>query len=294
MSIVSLVKFDEQRMSLQQSIEKSFDLINFQFNMAVKKIAIKPNMCYYWDYSTGETTDPKFVSALVDVIRKHLSKKAEISIVESDASAMKCRYAFRMLGYEKMAAKKGVRLLNLTNDETKKVETTVRGKTFEFLLPRTIAEADLFINVPKIKYMRKVEISGALKNLFGCNPYPRKYKYHKQLDEVIVGLNKIMKPNLCILDGIVIRGIETMRVGLIMASTDPVAIDAAASEIAGANPRSIAHLKLAYQEKLGNINFVQKGESLNYFRELFPRKNIKYRSRRFLSALYNHLVPQQS
>jgi uncharacterized protein (DUF362 family) len=270
MSIVSLVKFDEQRMSLQQSIGKSLDLINFQFNTAVKKIAIKPNMCYYWDYSTGETTDPKFVSALVDVIRKHLSKKTEISIVESDASAMKCRYAFRMLGYEKMAAEKGVRLVNLTNDKTKKVETTIRGKTCEFLLPRTIAEADLFINVPKIKYMQKVEISGTLKNLFGCNPY------------------------LCILDGIIIRGIETMKLGLIMASTDPVAIDAAASEIAGANPRSIVHLKLAYQEKLGNINFIQKGESLNYFRKLFPRKNIKYRSRRILSALYNRLVPQQS
>ena len=294
MSIVSLVKFDEQSMSLQQTIGKSLDLIDFQFSMNVKKIAIKPNMCYYWDSSTGETTDPKFVNALVDVIRNHLSQKIEISIVESDASAMKCRYAFRMLGYEKMAAEKGVKLINLADDETRKVETEVRGKAYEFLLPRTIADADLFINVPKIKYMRKVEISGALKNIFGCNPYPRKYQYHNQLDEVIVGLNKIMKSDLCILDGIIIRGIETRRLGLILASTDIVAIDAAASEIAGANPRSIRHLKLAYQEKLGNINFVQKGESLNYFKELFPRKNTNYRTRRVFSALYNRLVPQQS
>ena len=107
MSTVGIVKFYERGISLQQAIGKSLNLIDFQFNMDVKKIAIKPNMCYYWDYSTGETTDPKFVSALVDVIRNQMSKKAEVSIVESDASAMKCRYAFRILGYEKMAVEKG-------------------------------------------------------------------------------------------------------------------------------------------------------------------------------------------
>lgn len=60
---MSLVKFDEQSMSLQQAIEKALDLIHFQFNPKVQKIAIKLNLCYYWDYSTGETTNPKFVSA---------------------------------------------------------------------------------------------------------------------------------------------------------------------------------------------------------------------------------------
>ena len=98
MSLVSLVKFNKQGISLQEAIEESLNLINFQFNSKIQKIAIKPNMCYYWDYSTGETTSPKFVSALIDVIRNCASQKVEISVVESDASAMECKYAFRMLG----------------------------------------------------------------------------------------------------------------------------------------------------------------------------------------------------
>ena len=73
-----------------------------------------------------------------------------------------------------------------------------------------------------------------------------------------------------------------------MTSTDPVAIDAAASEIAGINPHSIKYLDLASKEKIGNINFIPKGEPPNYFKNLFPRKTMKYRSREFLSKIYTH------
>jgi len=290
MSLVSLVKFNKQGISLQEAIEESLNLINFQFNSKIQKIAIKPNMCYYWDYSTGETTSPKFVSALIDVIRNCASQKVEISVVESDASAMECKYAFRMLGYEKMAKEKGVKLVNLTNDQAEKVKVTVRNKTRQFSLPKTIADADILIDVPKIKYMMMVKLTCALKNIYGCNPYPKKYKYHKQLDETIVSLNKIMKPDLCIIDGIIAKGIKTIKLGLIMTSTDPVAIDAAAAQIAGINPHSVKYITLASKEKIGNINFTPKGEPLENFKKLFPRKNMKYRTREILSTLYSHFV----
>ena len=287
MSLVSLVKFNEQSTSLQEAIEKSLDLIHFQFNPKVQKIAIKPNLCYYWDYSTGETTDPKFLSALIDVIRNRASPKVEISIVESDASAMKCKYAFRMLGYEKMAKEKGVKPINLTNDQAENVNVNIGNKNHQFSIPKTLAEVDMLINIPKIKYMPLVKISCALKNVYGCNPYPKKFKYHKWLDEAIISLNKIMRPDLSILDGIIVKGIKTLKLALIMASTDPVAMDAATSKIAGINPHSVRHIVLASKEKIGNINFILKGDDLAYFKELFPRKNMKYRILGLLSTLYN-------
>jgi uncharacterized protein (DUF362 family) len=292
MSLVSLVRFDEQTMSLQEAIEKSLNLINFQFSPNFQKVAIKPNLCYYWDYSTGETTDPRFVSALIDVIRFGASPKVEISVVESDASAMKCEYSFRMLGYEKMAREKGVKLVNLTNDQAEKVKVIVKNKTHEFSIPKTIADADILIDVPKIKYMLGCKLTCALKNIYGCNPYPKKHKYHKWLDETIVSLNKIMKPELCIMDGIVVKGVKTLKLGLIIASKDPVAMDAAASEIAGINPHSVKYLELASKEKIGNINFIPKGEPLEQFKKLYPRKNLKYRVREILSALYSHFFAE--
>ena len=288
MSLVSIVKFDKQNVSLQEGIEKSLKLIDFRFNPKVQKIAIKPNLCYYWDYSTGETTDPIFVSALIDVLRKRISPSVEISVVESDASAMKCKYAFRMLGYEKMTKKKGCKLVNLTNDQAEKVKANVGNKTHLFSLPKTIANADLFINVPKIKYMVGCKLTCALKNIYGCNPYPQKYRYHKRLDETIVSLNKVIKIDLCIIDGIIVKGITTLKLGLIMTSTDPVAIDAAASEITGIDPHSVKYIKLASKEGIGNINFTPKGEPIGHFKKLYPRKNMRYRAKETLFTTYNH------
>lgn len=116
MSLVSLVLAEGgDSIYLSRAIEASLDLIHFNPEKTVKKVAIKPNLCYYYDWSTGETTDPKFVSVLIDILRKRLHLNFDIFVVESDASAMKCKYAFKMLGYEKIArAKFKIRNYTLT------------------------------------------------------------------------------------------------------------------------------------------------------------------------------------
>jgi len=233
-------------------------------------------LCYYWDYSTGQTTDPKFVAALIDVLREQISLDINISIVESDASAMKCKYAFKMLSYEELAQDYNVKLINLSKDESNTVEATAGGQSFRFMIPQTIQNADLKINVPKIKYtMEPIKLTCALKNIFGCNPYPKKFKYHPRLGETIVAINKAMKFNLHIIDGIIVSGIQPRRLGLVMASTDPVAIDTAAAKIAGLNPKTIKYLHLARKEGLGNTTFIPKGEPLEYFKFQYPKKNLK-------------------
>jgi len=232
-------------------------------------------MCYYWDYTTGQTTDPNFVAALVDVIRSQVSSDVHFSIVESDASAMKCRYAFKMLGYERMAQKHSVTLVNLSEDESERVRVSVGDQSFHFMVPRTIRDADLRVNIPKIKYMPGVKLTCALKNIYGCNPYPNKFRYHRKLDEVIVALNKVMKFDLCVVDGNIVSGVQPCRLGLVMASRDPVALDVAAAKIAGLNPKSIKHIMLANREGLGNTSFIPKGMALDYFKARFPKRGPK-------------------
>ena len=286
---MSLVKVRNDITSFQQSVQESLDLIQFHFDVKVNKIVIKPNLCYYWDSSTGETTDQKLVGALIDVIRENTSESVDISIVESDASAMRCKYAFRMLGYEKMADNKKVKLVNLTNDSVQSTSVTVRNRSFRLFLPHCIAKADLFINVAKMKYMAGTKFSGSLKNIFGCNPYPKKYQYHEWLDEVIVGLNKIMKPDLCLMDGLVVRGTRPQKLGLLMASTDPVALDVSAARIVGINPHSIRHISLASTEGIGSLQCINAGEHLSEFAKSFPKKDAKYKTWKFIAKVYSRL-----
>lgn len=275
MSSISLTKIrNESQNSVKSAISESLDLIGYSFPNKAKSIVIKANLCYYWDYTTGQTTDPKFIAALIDLIREKTSN-ANIAIVESDASAMKCKYAFRFLGYEKLSQKYNVRLINLSEDKTDVSVVTCAGHPFRFRIPQTIQNADLKINLSKIKYtMEPIKITCALKNIYGCNPYPKKYKYHVCLGESIVAINKAMKFDLCLIDGDIVSGIQPRRIGLVMASQDPVAIDSAAAEIAGLNPKAIKYLQLAKKEGLGNTAFIPKGLPLRQFKSMYPRKTI--------------------
>lgn len=274
---VSLVSFVQiERSDMKKAIKDSLDLIGYQMRKDIQNVVIKPNMCYYWDHSTGQTTDPNFVAALVDLIRDKVSPNVNISIIESDASAMKCSYAFKILGYEKMARHHNVILVNLSEDKTEKVKVEAGGQHFHFRVPLTIKSADLRINVPKVKYLAQTKLSCALKNIFGCNPYPNKFKYHHKLEEAIVGLNKAMRFDICIVDGIVASGIQPRKLGLVMASRDSVALDSAAAKILGINPKSVRHIMLASKEGIGNTSFIPKGTNL-YFRRRYPRKTPLYR-----------------
>ena len=270
MNLVSFIKAETS--NVKKSIEDSLDLIHYQLPKNIRNIVIKPNMCYYWDYSTGQTTDPKFIAALINVIRDQISPDVNISIVESDASAMRCKYAFKILGYEKMAQHQNVTLVNLSQNKSKRASVSVEGQPFHFMIPQTIQNADLRINVPKIKYMVKTKISCSLKNIFGCNPYPNKFKYHQKLDETIVALNKAMKFDIHILDGIIVSGSQPRKLDLVMASPDPVALDAAATKIAGVNPKSVRHIMLANKERLGNTSFIPKGIDPKFFEKRYPKK----------------------
>ena len=271
MSLISLTEIKEN--NLKNAIEESLKLINFNFNKNIKKIVIKINACYYWDYTTGQTTDPAFVAALIDLIREKTSANVEIFLIESDASAMKCKYAYKFLGYEKLFEKSNVRLVNLSEEKSNSVNVSCNGQSYDFMVPQIIQNADLRINLPKIKYtMKPIEITCALKNIFGCNPYPQKFKLHSQLGNVIVALNKTMKFDLCIIDGNIVSGSRPRKLGLVMASEDPVAIDAASAKIAGINPKKIAYFKLAEREGIGKMNYITKGESINRFKDLYPKK----------------------
>jgi uncharacterized protein (DUF362 family) len=177
-----------------------------------------------------------------------------------------------MLGYEKLAQEKHVNLVNLAEDKTQKIDGYVDGHLVSLRLPDTILNADLRINVPKLKYMTQTKISCALKNIFGCNPMPTKYKLHPQLDQAIVALNKAMPFHLHILDGNIVPTTPPRKLGLIMASTDPVAFDTVAAHIAGINPKTVKHIILAQKEGLGTMNYTAKGKPLQIFKRQFPHK----------------------
>lgn len=270
-STVSLVKTDGYEKDLENCISRALDLISFNREIQVKSVIIKPNLCYYWDSSTGYTTDPRIVGRIIEVIRKKYGD-VDIKIAEADASAMRTRHAFPVLGYTKLAAEKGVELVNLSEDELVETPVTVNGHNLSFKVPQLLLKTDLFVNVPKLKVMKATKITCAMKNVFGCIGYSRKVKYHPVLDEAIVGINKILRPHLTIVDGLVALGRHPIRLDLLMAGVDPFSVDWVASYIIGYNPARVRFLKLAMKEEVGSPDGIMAvGEKMSDFQKSFPK-----------------------
>lgn len=271
--VVSLVRTQDSEKEIRDSIVKALDLIDFHSKTKVKSVVIKPNLCYYWNADTGYTTNPQVVAGIIDWVRERYGVDSDIQVVEADATAMRTKHAFLSLGYEKLAKEKNVELFNLSSDSVteKKVKVGIREITFK--IPQSLLNSDLFINVPKLKIMRETKITCAFKNIFGCIASPRKIVYHPFLNEAIVGINKILRPDLTIVDGLVALGPFPVKLGLIMASADPFSIDWVASQITGHNPSRIRFLKIAMNEKVGNPkDIITRGESMTIFEKMFPKE----------------------
>ena len=269
---VSLVKAGST--SLKADVAKALDLARFTFPSKINSVIIKLNLCYYWNASTGQTTDPLLVSAVIDHLREVYGNDVEIKLAEADASAMQTKFAFPILGYAKLAEQKKVKLFNLSEDIIEEKEIQVNGRKIALKVPQSLLQSNLFINMPKLKVMRATYISCAMKNLFGAIAYPRKVTYHPQLSETIVAINKVLKPHLNLVDGLVALGRFPVKLNLIMAGTNTFAVDWIAAQIMGYKPSKIKFLKEAIKENLGNPRDIQVlGERIENFSKDFQTEN---------------------
>jgi len=288
---------------IYRAVERAIDGLDFSFRDGIQNVVVKPNLCYYWDYSTGETTDPRVVSAVIDYVRHKLGKDVSICVAEADASAMKTKYSFRVLGYDKLCQKKNAKLVNLSEGNIVDVRVNVGGKEIALPLNEILLGADLIINVPKLKTHNFIGATCALKNMFGAISKPRKFSYHEIVSYVIAGVNKIVKSHIIVVDGLIVRGSYPKKMGVIMAGDDPLATDFVALEIMGFNPKRVPYLSLAVKEQIGkvrNIKLIEDGARLSEIKRSFPSHsfllhriswNLQLKMLRLYEAVVGDVIP---
>jgi uncharacterized protein (DUF362 family) len=194
-------------------------------------------------------------------------------VAEADASAMRTKFAFSVLGYDELCQKNNVALQNLSEGNI--IEKTVGvGKTYVTLpFNEVLLNADLIVNVPKLKTHNFIGVTCAMKNIFGSISKPRKYTYHDNIVNVIVAANKIIKSDIVVVDGLIVRGSCPKKLGVIMASDNPLTNDFVAAKIMSFNPKKVPYLNLAAKEKVGeaeNISIIEDGVKLAEIRKNFP------------------------
>jgi ferredoxin len=134
----------------------------------------------------------------------------------------------------------------------------------DYFIARPVFEADLVINLPKLKTHMLTLYTGAIKNLFGVIPGSRKRELHlkapgvQDFSSLLVDVLALVRPGLTIMDGLL--GLEGNGPGLsgtphwygcLVASTDPVALDTVITRAMGYRRGEILHVAQAGARGLG-------------------------------------------
>jgi uncharacterized protein (DUF362 family) len=228
-----------------------------------KRVILKPNMV---DVSVDRPihTDPRLVEALV----VHLADLGarEIVLAEGTSHNRDAEDLFRRSGYEALARRRGIHLIDLNYDDLVTVRSVNPRATLlrDMALPRTIAEAEVLISVPKMKTHKLAGITLSMKNMFGLLPgmvygWPKNTLHWNGIPLSICEINATVRTHFAVVDGVV--GMEghgpimgsARKAGVLIMGDNTLAVDATAARIMGVDPDRVDYLAMAQRLRLGSV-----------------------------------------
>jgi uncharacterized protein (DUF362 family) len=216
-------------------------------------IGVKPNLVVAKPHTSGATTSPQLVAGVIEYFQSKGYQR--LIICEGSWVGARTADAFRICGYQELAAKYGVELVDLQQDGFREYD----GGGLSLKVCHKAMEVDYLINIPVLKGHCQTKLTCALKNLKGCIPNSEKRRFHTLgLHKPIAFLNKILKQHLIIVDGIMgdldfEEGGNPVRMNRLIAGFDPVLIDCYAAQLLGYNLEEIPYIGLAHQLGVGRL-----------------------------------------
>lgn len=226
-------------------------------------IGIKPNLVVAKPASSGATTSPELVEAVVEHLYSNGFRR--IYIMESSSVGVDTMDAFAACGYGEVARRTGAELVDLKRTET--VDVSIDG--YRMAVFSKVLEVDCLINMPVLKAHCQTLLTCALKNLKGCIPDSEKRRFHRLgLHEPIARLNRAVNTDFVIVDALCgdltfEEGGNPVRMDRVVACEDPVATDAYCARLIGLDPRSVEYITLAERYGVGQaepVTVIESGE----------------------------------
>ncbi len=218
-------------------------------------VLLKPNLLFSSSPQEAIVTHPYVVGAVARLVGDCGGKMIIADSPGGPLARFRLQRAYGKAGLDAVATDTGASL----NFDLKISEISNPGgdliKRFELL--HVAAMADVVINLPKLKNHEFMRLTGATKNIFGLVPGLTKAGYHAKLvtadnfARMLLDLLFLVKPALTVMDAVV--GMEgdgpaagkPRKIGVIMASRNTLALDAAGAYITGARAEDIPVQKLA-------------------------------------------------
>lgn len=199
------------------------------------RILVKPNLVTARRAHLS-CTHPQLVRAVCVLLQDH---GARVLVGDSPAFGSAGQVA-RAAGLTEALQDLGIAVLDLNRPVPRRLKSGLQVG-----ISRHVLEADLLLNLPKLKAHSQMVLTAASKNLFGCVSGVRKalaHVRHGQGDDLaalILDLQPHLPPMTSLLDAVMAMHVsgpasgQPCHLGLLAAADNPVALDTAVSSLLG-------------------------------------------------------------
>jgi uncharacterized protein (DUF362 family) len=254
-SEVSIVRAAAYGQELYDTVRQI--LSEHRVDVAGKSVVLKPNLVEF-EPESSINTHPLLVHAAFEAVKA--MGAASIHIAEGPGHRRNTFDLADSAGYFRTIPEFEDRFVDLNLDEVTRVNPRRQfSRLGKLYLPNTALGADLLITLPKMKTHHWTGATLAMKNLFGLVPsgiygWPKNVLHWAGIHECIADLHALFPRQFAIVDGIIgmegngpIQG-TPKPAGVLVAGSDPVAVDATCCRIMRIDPFQVGYLTLAADE----------------------------------------------
>jgi uncharacterized protein (DUF362 family)/ferredoxin len=259
---VSLAKCDDyDPHRVMEAVRRTIDLLGGldRFVRPGQSVLVKPNLLLASPPEKCVTTDPEIVGAVATLLREH---GCEVVIADSAGgnipfTGARLQKLYDVTGMTGAAERSGA---SLGTDASYTEVANPDGQVVKrFQIIRAAAEADAIVVVSKAKTHVLTTMTGATKCLFGVLPGMEKPSFHgrlsdvEQFSEMLLDLNLALIPRLQVMDAVMgmegegPSGGQPRKIGAILASGNPVALDVVAARLMALRPEDIPTIRKAVE-----------------------------------------------
>jgi len=234
-----------------------------QYVQPEEQILLKPNILAGELPEAAVATHPSVFQA----VARHLLE-AGVKLTYGDSPGLgKPNVVAQRSGLAAAADALGIPLADM---ETPQTVSFPQGQLIkQFTVAAGVLAADGIVSLPKLKSHGLTRLTGAIKNQFGCIPGILKAEFHTRLPKVapfsqmLVDLNALLRPRLFVMDAIVAmegngpRSGDPRALGVLLLSSDPVALDAVAGHLIALDPKTVPPVAQGQAMGLGQAEDIE-------------------------------------
>jgi uncharacterized protein (DUF362 family) len=268
---VSILRAPAYDQSVYQTMRRV--LATHRLDVRGLTVVLKPNLVEF-EPGSSINTHPLLVHAAYEAFLA--AGAASVRIAEGPGHRRITLDLAEAAGFFRIVPKFEDVFVDLNVDDVTRVRPRTQFSGLQkWYLPNTILGAGLLVSMPKMKTHHLVGATLSMKNLFGTVPgaiygWPKNALHWAGIAECIADLHAIYPRKFAIVDGIVgmdgngpIQG-DAKPLGIVVAGSDPLAVDATCCRVMRIDPFRVGYLRLAAADltHIADQSIVQTGETI--------------------------------